>query len=390
MKHLIYIVFLAILFAGCKNEHKKTFTVNGTVANTQEKRMYLEEVPVGSMQPVIVDSAEIENGNFTLKTEAAEDVIYNLRLGQLEYPVASVINDVPAVEVSITMSKLNPAFPEGYEVKNSPASQVMKEYLFSFQNKLIPVINDTHKIDSLQHIPKMADSTIAKVRQDRDQKGAELREYALGEIKKAANPALSIFQLGFYQSSANNPELGLKPLEDDLVFSLIDGITKKYPDHVAVNGLKLNLQQAREAEKNRSLVGKQAPEFTLPDATGNSIALSSFRGKYVLVDFWASWCRPCRAENPNIVAAYNKYKNKGFTVLGVSLDKDDYEWKNAIRNDRLTWSQVSDLKQWESAVVPLYGISAIPFNILVDPQGKVIAEGLRGPDLQNKLATLFP
>jgi peroxiredoxin len=136
-------------------------------------------------------------------------------------------------------------------------------------------------------------------------------------------------------------------------------------------------------------IGQEAPEFSLPDPSGKKISLSSFRGKYVLIDFWASWCKPCRMENPNVVKAYNEFKNKNFTVLGVSLDKKKEAWMDAIKTDGLTWTHVSDLQFWESAVVPLYGINSIPTNMLLDPQGKVVAIGLRGEALDAKLKELL-
>jgi thiol-disulfide isomerase/thioredoxin len=119
------------------------------------------------------------------------------------------------------------------------------------------------------------------------------------------------------------------------------------------------------------------------------IALSSFRGKYVLVDFWASWCGPCRQENPNVVAAYKQYSNKNFTILGVSLDKAKEPWVKAIKDDQLTWTHVSDLKYWESSVVPMYNIQGIPFNVLLDPQGNIVATNLRGTSLQAKLSEVI-
>jgi thiol-disulfide isomerase/thioredoxin len=125
------------------------------------------------------------------------------------------------------------------------------------------------------------------------------------------------------------------------------------------------------------------------DISGKPFSLSQLRGKYVLVDFWASWCGPCRGENPNVVAAYNQYKDKNFTVLGVSLDDDKTGWMNAIAEDKLEWIQISDLKKWRSSVVTSYGFDGIPYNVLVDPQGKIIANNLRGPALQNKLAEVL-
>ncbi|WP_423146797.1 redoxin domain-containing protein [Rubrolithibacter danxiaensis] len=141
----------------------------------------------------------------------------------------------------------------------------------------------------------------------------------------------------------------------------------------------------------KTAVGAMAIDFTQNDVNGKPVKLSDFRGKYLLLDFWASWCGPCRHENPNVVRVYNKYKDKNFTVLGVSLDRQNGKdaWLKAIKDDQLEWTQVSDLKFWNNKVAVLYGIRAIPQNFLIDPSGKIIAKNLRGEDLERKLAELI-
>ncbi|HTM91620.1 MAG TPA: TlpA disulfide reductase family protein [Flavisolibacter sp.] len=136
-------------------------------------------------------------------------------------------------------------------------------------------------------------------------------------------------------------------------------------------------------------VGTDALEFTQNDVQGNPVKLSAFKGKYVLLDFWASWCKPCRLENPNVVKVYNKFKNKNFTVLGVSLDQSKDAWVKAIDADKLAWNHVSDLQQWNNAVAQMYHVQSIPGNFLIDPSGKIVAKDLRGEDLEKKLCELL-
>ncbi|HVD96959.1 MAG TPA: TlpA disulfide reductase family protein [Cytophagaceae bacterium] len=136
-------------------------------------------------------------------------------------------------------------------------------------------------------------------------------------------------------------------------------------------------------------IGQQAPDISLPDTSGNVKTLSSLRGNYVLVDFWASWCGPCRYENPNVVRLYQKYHAKGFEVFSVSLDQNKKSWMRAIEADGMEWTHVSDLKKWESAVAPVYNINSIPMTFLLDKKGVIIAKDLRGADLEKKLASIL-
>ncbi|RYZ33484.1 MAG: TlpA family protein disulfide reductase [Sphingobacteriales bacterium] len=200
-----------------------------------------------------------------------------------------------------------------------------------------------------------------------------------------------MFELGYYQSTANGSGFGLEPLSNEQVNELVANTAKKFPDHRAVADIKKGLEDDAQRTMASSWVGKDAPDFSMPDVNGSEVKLSSLRGKYVLVDFWASWCQPCREENPNVVRAFEKFKGKNFTILGVSLDRPGQKanWLKAIKDDKLNWPQVSDLQYWNSVVVNLYHLDGIPFNVLVDPQGKIIGEGLRGVALENKLAEVL-
>lgn len=180
--------------------------------------------------------------------------------------------------------------------------------------------------------------------------------------------------------------LGGPSADIGLIEPLYNGLSQTLKDTEPGRQLKESF-----AALKATAIGVTAPDFTQNDVDGKPVKLSSFKGKYVLLDFWASWCGPCRQENPNVVRMYNKYKDKNFTVLGVSLDRPDGKaaWLSAIKDDGLAWTQVSDLKFWNNQAAALYFIQSIPQNFLIDPQGKIVAKNLRGAELERKLQELL-
>jgi len=378
MQKIVLAVLVISLLVSCKDKDSKSLTVSGVLHNAPTKVVYIEESDITTGNKTLKDSSAIgADGRFSLSINAAKNAVYNLRLQNDASQFVTIINDAAKINLDADFNKRT----DFYNVTGSSASKSIQVYLAKITGMQRDRVTIFFQIDSIQK--NNGDSMLIQDLSIKQQQiSVEEKTYTQQTVLRSTNSSLSLFILSTYQGMARDPNFRVNGFTDEEVVSLLNDVLTRFPERTDIAGIRNSVEAGIPKLK---WVGKQAPEISLPDTEGRTVKLSSFRGKYVLVDFWASWCGPCRKENPNVVQAYNQFKDKNFTILGVSLDRQKEAWEKAIVDDNLNWTHISDLKYWQSEIVPVYRVESIPFNVLVDPGGKVVAENLRGNALEQKL-----
>jgi len=371
---IISVTALFVLFS-CANQEKPKaeangweVTISGKVGFPSAGQISLTEIGLGSDK---VDTIMLKSDySFQKTVNLTEPGYYRLNFYELQY--VDFILDKSDLEINVDGNSQG-----GFvEVKGSPDHTLIVETQDALQ-----------KAQSGEEFKRLeSDFQLAAQRKD---------QQAMSVLQEKYMESLRLVQDSVLTSLGKKPlSLGMINILEGNMFdkdqnfgfykSTADRISSEWPNsRYGKEFIKMVGKMAVTA------IGQKAPEISLPDQNGDTIKLSSLQGKYVLVDFWAKWCGPCRKENPNVVKAYKKFKGSGFEILGVSLDRNHADWVQAIKDDQLTWKHVSDLKYFESQAAIDYNINAIPFSILVDPNGVIIAKNLRGSGLDKKLSEIF-
>lgn len=370
---LLFIIGITTLLA-CGNVEKKEMpgwdvTVSGKVGFPKEGNISIKKWTDTTEHAIILD---FNRDRYTYQSNVRIEEPGYYRINFFDAQFVDVILDKSNLEVNVDGNAQN-GF---YEINGSPDVEIFKTIQAirsGFQGSVeLSKLNDDFN----------------KAVEAKDEKGIQALQYQYQQLLKKPNDSIANLLVQKSPSVAVIEFLSKRELDTDQYFPVYEkvaGILKdKWGEYQVAREFIYIVEQLKTVT-----IGSVAPEISLPDPEGKIVSLSSFRGKYVLVDFWAKWCGPCRRENPNVVKVYKKFKDKGFEVFGVSLDRTKNDWLQAIAEDDLAWTHVSDLQYFNSAAAKTYGINAIPFSILLDPNGVIIAKNLRGNALEAKLEEIF-
>lgn len=371
----LLIALPVILLTACSSKNpEKEFEMKGKINNSHGELLYLEQMT--TMGVNLIDTVRLnDKGDFILKTDKVKDIgFYRLKTSNSNF-TTFIFSPGEKVDITADMSNLVAT----YNVKGSKESELLMEV-----NKV--TIKNYQQRDSLQKVFQTFSNTGTKSPAQIDSASKDI-DGKFSKLVLDYNNYLQNFLKIHHTAFASLAAVQQLPIEEffQAYQKLDESLLSKFPNSEYTKAFHANI-----ASRAAVTIGANAPEIAMVTPDGAPLALSSLKGKVVLIDFWASWCGPCRMENPNVVAAYNKYQSKGFDIFSVSLDKDVERWKAAIQKDNLSWkNHVSDLQAWQSPVVQLYGFSGIPYNVLIDKEGKIITKNLRGEALEKALSEVF-
>jgi peroxiredoxin len=364
MRKLFLLLIVAVILSSCGGKNKNQFSLNGIVRGVDSGMVYLQKTDAGEW--ITLDSANVTEGKFTFQGDAQSPEMWYLTFKeqQLNFPFFVENSEISltiypdSIEKSVVTGSATHAVYMNYKNQRNVLDNKMDDLYTEY--KKAREANDTATMRMLDAASTGIDEEIKKL---------------VTDFVKANNTSV----VAPYLITRNFWQYELPELEE--ITSTFDSSLNSSVYYKAV--------MSRIDILKKVAIGQPAIDFTMNDSLGNPVALSSFKGKYLLVDFWASWCSPCRAENPNVVKAYQGYHSKGFDVLGVSFDKDRAKWIQATKDDNLTWTHVSDLQGWGNAAGKLYGINSIPSNVLLDKDQIIIAKNLREETLHTFLLDLL-
>ena len=386
MKKIILLLSAAVVLISCSKVGKDEYIISGTAKGVENgKTIILEKQDESGMGFVAVDTVKVENGKFEIKGKVTEPAFYTIQLEAAASKVPFILETGEIAIVldkdSIQNTKVSGTYNNDEYVKFNDEIKVVQKKLMTFQKNNMQAMNTAQQTNDTVVINKLMKEYTSIQEEVGTASKAKYLSYAESHPK-------SFITALIVQGLLMDPSTDLKKME-----SIYNGLDESIKNTKPGKAVKTKL-----AEIKAPTVGATAPaagdanwttEFSAPNPDGKVISLKESLGKVTIVDFWASWCAPCRQENPNVVALYKELHSKGLNIIGVSLDKDKAKWKEAIAKDNLTWNQVSNLKFWEEPIAAQYKVEAIPATFILDASGKVVARDLRGAELKAKVLELL-